>query len=302
MNKPLARHHFPFRAMGCPCELQLYAPDAAAAAALHAEVRADIERIEARYSRYRPDSLLAAINAAAAVGGSHQLDSETEALLGYADTCYRLSGGRFDISSGPLRRVWRFEEARLPDAGALAAVQALIGWEQVRWEAGEIRFLRPGMELDFGGIAKEYAADRAAGLCLERGMAHGLIDLGGDIRIFGPHPDGQPWSVGIRHPRLAGSLLGTVLLYTGAVATSGDYARSFIIEGERYSHLLNARTGWPVRGLAAVTVIAEQCVVAGSASTIAMLLEAEGPDWLTGLGLEHCWMDLAGRVGGSLPL
>jgi thiamine biosynthesis lipoprotein len=155
------------------------------------------------------------------------------------------------------------------------------------------------MALDFGGVVKEYAADRAAVICLEAGVKHGLVDLGGDIRIIGPHPDGSPWSVGIQHPRQADAVMATLQVSRGAVATSGDYERYLAIDGKRYCHILSPRTGMPVEGLAGVSVFADECIVAGSATTIAMLMEERGPSWLEEVGLPHVWMDQAQRIGGT---
>ena len=156
------------------------------------------------------------------------------------------------------------------------------------------------MALDFGGIVKEYAADRAAVICVEAGFCHGLVDLGGDIRILGPHPDGAPWSVGIQHPRRPHDVMASIDLVRGAIATSGDYERFVEIDGERYGHILSPRTGMPVRSLAGVSVVADECVVAGSAATIAMLMEGLGPAWLAELGLPHVFMDREMRIGGTL--
>jgi len=156
------------------------------------------------------------------------------------------------------------------------------------------------MELDLGGVVKEYAVDRAATLCIQHGVNHGLINLGGDIKLIGPRPDGAPWRVGVADPRKKGVTLDTLSLRTGAVASSGDYERCIEVAGVRYGHVLNPKTGWPVKKLAAVTVVGDFCVVAGSASTIAMLKEEQGPAWLESLGLPHLWVDVDGRVGGTL--
>lgn len=292
-----------FKAMGSPCDIQLYAATEAEGQSVAAVAIADVQRLEARYSRYRPDSFLSAINRAAAAGDSIEVDAETAGLLNYAATAYRESDGLFDITSGLLRQVWRFgADAGLPDPAAVNALLERVGWHRLRWEPPVLAFPYPGMEIDFGGVVKEYAVDRAAALCLEQGLGHGVINLGGDIRIIGPHPDGSPWRIGLRHPRDPGGLLDTVLLRQGGLASSGDYERCIVLDGVRYGHVLNPKTGWPVRRLAAVNVVADFCVVAGSASTIAMLKEEEGPRWLQQLGLPHLWVDVDGRVGGSLAV
>ena len=162
------------------------------------------------------------------------------------------------------------------------------------------------MEIDFGGVVKEYAVDRAATLCWEAGARSGYVNLagyvnlGGDIKIIGPRPDGSPWRIGIRHPRRPGALIQTVSLHRGGLASSGDYERCIVLDGVRYGHVLNPKTGWPVRHLASVSVAGDLCLIAGSAATIAMLKEAAGPAWLAGMGLPHFWVDVYGETGGSL--
>ena len=299
MHDVSSLHRFPFQAMGSPCEIQLFAAhvDTARRAAEHAI--ADIARLEARYSRYRDDSLLADINRVAAQGGRITVDDETASLLNYAATCYTQSGGLFDITSGVLRRAWRFDQGQLPDAQLIAALRARIGWHRLRWQPPELCFPHAGLELDFGGVVKEYAVDRAATLCHAAGVHHGVVNLGGDIKIIGPRADGQPWRIGIKHPRAPTALLESVELHSGALATSGDYERCIVVDGVRFGHILNPHSGWPVRHLAAVSVVAEFCVIAGSASTIAMLKEDQGPAWLAALGLRHRWVDVEGRSGGN---
>ncbi len=273
--------------MGCPCELQFYAKNNAFAQHVAQRVMADIDRLEQRYSRYRADSFLSKINHVAAVGGSISVDDETAGLLNYAQTCYELSDGLFDITSGILRRAWRFETNVLPDDKSIQALLQKVGWQHIRWENPTLTFLQAEMEIDFGGIVKEYAADRAATLCLDSGILHGMVNLGGDIKIIGAHPDGSAWRVGIQHPRDKTKVWKTVVLKTGALASSGDYERCMVIDGVRYGHILNPKTGYPVRHLAAVSVIADFCVVAGSAATVAMLKETKGEKWLKSLGLKN---------------
>ncbi len=290
--------HFPFNAMGSPCELKFYAKSQQSAKQVSDKVIADVKRIEQRYSRYQQDSTLSAINRVAEKGGSVEVDEETMALLNYANTCYQQSAGLFDISSGILRNAWDFKSQTIPKKAEIKRLLKSIGWKKIKLTENSISFSVSGMQLDFGGIGKEYAVDRAAGICWQHGVQHGLVNLGGDIKIIGPHVDGKPWIVGISHPRKPNQLLTSLSLYSGGVASSGDYQRCIEINGKRYSHVLNPKTGWPVRGLSAVTVVAEQCVIAGSACTIAMLMEGRGKRWLDKLGVQHIWVDLQGRVGG----
>ena len=292
--------HASFKAMGSPCEIQLFAKTQARARQVADAAITDVRRLETRYSRYRGDSLLSAINRVAAAGGAIEVDEETAGLLNYALACYEQSGGLFDITSGILRQAWRFGQGVLPDEAQIYGLLGRIGWHRLRWTPPLLEFPVAGMELDFGGIVKEYAVDRAAALCRQAGVNHGLVNLGGDIKLVGPRADGGPWRVGIAHPRQQAATLQTLALREGAVASSGDYERCIVVEGVRYGHVLNPKTGWPVRHLAAVSVVGDFCVVAGSASTIAMLKEEQGPAWLEDLGLPHLWVDVDGRMGGPL--
>lgn len=261
-----------FRAMASAHELALWHADAAHARRVAAAVVADVRRIEAKYSRYRDDSVVSAINRAAG-GARVPVDAETAALLRYAAAVHALSDGRFDVTSGVLRRVWDWKRSPplLPDAAALTAAVALVGWGRVEFDDRSVRLPQPGMEIDFGGIGKEYAADRAATICLDAGVVHGLVNLGGDVRVIGPRPDGAGWRIGIRHPRCDDTAIATVELAEGAVATSGDYERFVEIDGRRYCHLLDPVTGWPVDHWQSITVVAPLCIVAGSHATAAML-------------------------------
>ncbi len=291
-----------FHAMGTRCETQLYASDATLAARAAAAVQADVERLEALYSRYRDTSLLSQINRVAATGGNISVDAETAHLLDYAATCHAESGGLFDITSGVLRRAWNFKSGALPSAQTVKELLQHVGWHKLRWQTPVLEFPEPGLELDFGGVVKEYAADRAATLCRQHGLDHALINLGGDIRVAGPHPDGSPWRIAIRDPRRTDGVLQTLELFSGALASSGDYERCIDINGVRYGHILNPLTGWPVRHMAAVSVVADFCVVAGSAATIGMLLEDSGAEWLRQLGLPHLWVDVEGNHGGNFVI
>jgi len=296
----IKQYQFPFKAMGSPCEIKLYCKDELTAQNVANLVVSDVLNIEQRYSRYRQDSVLSQINRVAEKGGRIEIDGETVALLNYADTCYKQSGGLFDISSGVLRKIWDFKEKKIPTQAAIKEVLERVGWQKIELTTSAINFTVAKMELDFGGIAKEYAVDRAATICWESGVRNGFINLGGDIKVIGPHPDGSPWMVGISHPRKKGVLLKKLPIYVGAVASSGDYERCIEVNGRRYGHVLNPKTGWPVQGLVAVTVIADQCVVAGSACTISMLKDRAGKKWIKGVGLDYLWVDQNGRVGGSL--
>lgn len=290
-----------FKAMGGPCRLRLEVPEGFEPAAALNAAEQEVRRLEAKYSRYTDDSLTTAINRAA---GSHiptPIDPETAGLLNYADTVWRESNGRFDLTSGVLRRAWDFKSGRLPAQADIDPLLSLVGWGAVEFDTNEVYLPRKGMEIDFGGCVKEYAADSAAAVLRRQGVDVALVDLAGDMATLGSPAGARGWPVGIRHPAKTAEALAQVYLPEGALASSGDYERCIVIEGERYGHILDPRSGWPVRGLVAVSVLAPQCLVAGSSATIAMLHEADDAlAWLETLGLPWFAVDAQLACYGSL--
>ena len=278
-------HRFTFRAMAAQNEVQVHSDDAGRAERAANAAIAEVQRIEAKYSRYRGDSVVSRINAAAG-GTPVEVDDETLALLAFAEACFVQSGGMFDATSGVLRRAWDFRSGRVPSDAELAPLLALVGWRQVEVDGHRVRLGRPGMELDFGGFGKEYAVDRAAQQLRASGCTSAMVNLAGDLMVLGPQPGDEPWRVGIRHPRRGEMLLATLPITSGAIATSGDYERFIEADGVRHSHILDPRSGRSARGLQSVTVHAPSCLVAGSATTIALLKGREdGLAWLADLGL-----------------
>ena len=300
-----ARPALDFQAMNCPCRVELDGVSPRQAQPLLRQAQAEVLRIEAKYSRYRADSVTSQINQRAGLAQAWAVDTETAGLLNFAAQLHQESGGRFDLSSGVLRQVWDFRAGRVPTPEAIAALRERMGWERVEWQGQHLRLPVPGMELDFGGIGKEYAADRVATLLLEAGMRHGFINLGGDIRVLGPQANGQPWRFGIQHPRQPQQVLAYLSLHHGALATSGDYERFFEHQGQRYCHILNPLTGHPVRYWQSVSVMSALCLAAGALSTLAMLLEAQAPALLHAQGVAFLAVDEQGRVmterDGSKP-
>jgi thiamine biosynthesis lipoprotein len=285
----------PFEAMASPCEVVLAVDDEAQAQSLAAQAIAEVRRIETQYSRYRPESIVSRINAAAG-GEPVECDAETWSLLEFADQMFRASQGLFDITSGVLRQAWNFKQPRLPGADELAPLLARIGWSRVERRERTVRLPEPGMELDFGGFGKEYAADRAGALLQRLGARHGYVNLAGDMRFFGPKPDGEPWLIGIQDPRRRGALIATLPVFHGGLATSGDYERFFELDGRRYCHILDPRSGMPVTHWRTVSVMAPLAVVAGNCCTIAMLAQADGLAFLRASGMNFLAVDAQGEV------
>lgn len=296
--EPLATARYTFHAMGGPASLQLPAPRSSHTDALARQAIQEVLRIEAKYSRYRADSVIGRINAAAG-GDPTECDEETLRLLRFADHLWRSSEGRFDATSGVLRRAWNFRSGQVPTQAQIDELLPLVNWQQVHWSAseggtaGSVRLAMPGMELDFGGFGKEYAADRAAHVLRSAGVRHALVELAGDLAAVGPRPDGTPWQIGVQHPRKPGAVLATVPLADGALATSGDYERYIEAEGRRYGHVLDARTGWPVDHWQSVSIVAPTCLAAGAAATLCLLA---GPEAAEQAELQGLFVDCKGDV------
>ena len=267
-----------FLAMASPCLVLVDTADQAAGAAVGAIVQAEALRIEAKFSRYRR-SVISHINERA--GEPVLVDEETADLLDFAALSHRLSGGLFDITSGALRRVWRFgPDSRIPTAREVEALLPLIGWQKVRWTR-PVLCLNRGMEIDFGGLGKEYAVDRALAAAQVHSRLPVLVNFGGDLRVSGPRADGGAWSVGIEDVEHAGTTAGRLELRAGALATSGDAHRRLVRDGVVFGHVLDPRTGWPVtHAPRAVTVHAPTCTEAGQLAKLALLHGAGAEEFL----------------------
>lgn len=274
-----------FYAMASPCEVHVVTPDASRAAELAENVAAEVWRIERKYSRYLAGNIVHLINSAR--GRTVAVDDETARLLDYAEMLFELSEGRFDITSGALRRAWRFDGGdRVPTAAEVSALMQHVGWPRVRWDRTDATLrMEPGMEIDFGGIGKEYAVDRAIEL-LRDAAEPCLVNLGGDLAVTGPAAHGRPWRVGIEAVDRHGKPARLLELERGALATSGDARRFLLNDGRRYCHVLDARTGWAVEGAPrSVTVAAPTCTEAGTFSTLALLHGAHAEEFLSTQGV-----------------
>lgn len=259
-----------FSAMASPCEVRVDCDSSSLVKQLGRIAEEEAKRIEYKFSRYRDDSVITRINTAG--GKPLSVDDETAALLDYADNCYRLSKGLFDVTSGILRRIWRFDGSdNVPDRRRVKEILPYIGWSKVTWQRPSL-ILPPGMEIDFGGLGKEYAVDSAVLKVREVSAAPALVNFGGDLRVTGPRRDGQRWQVAIEAADGTGITSSRLELLSGALTTSGDARRYLMKDGIRYSHILDPRTGWPVKQAPhSVTVAAPTCLQAGVMSTLAML-------------------------------
>lgn len=270
---------FSFSAMGTECNIYLYDSQEISIEDIVELVIEEVERIEEKYSRYRSDSYLSKINEAAMKGGKFQVDDETASLLDYSFACFKLSDGLFDISSGILRKVWNFKENKLPNPSELNLLLKNIGMHKIKWNNPHLEFTTKGMEIDFGGIGKEYAVDRSVSICKSNGVKYGLIDFGGDLKSIGA-PQDNPWFVNIRNPKNNKESIVKIQLTKGALVTSGNYERFIEVDDKKYSHILNPLTGYSTDFMQSVSVLSDDCLLAGTLSTIAILKNELCIDWL----------------------
>jgi len=274
-QEPLQRYRDEWTVMATVLDVSVYRTDATTAAADLQAAHAEIAALDRRMSLYRADSELVALNASDH-GAPVSLSEPMAEVLSAAREFTQLSGGAFDITVMPLVDVWGFyhvSRASVPEARLIESARTRVGpgmWSLV----GNSVVLKSGARFDLGGIAKGFAVDRALASLRARGVTAALVNLGGTIGVLGARPDAQPWAIGIDHPRTQ-KLMGRIKLWRGAVATSGDNDRYFEINGVRYAHIIDPRTGQPVRNIASLTVIAPTATAADALSTAAFVLGPE---------------------------
>jgi thiamine biosynthesis lipoprotein len=279
---------------GTRVEVAVYGRDEALAGQAMAAVLREFDRLHRAYHAWEP-SELTALNEAIARGEPATVSPELATMLGDAKAIAEKSDELFDPALGRLIALWGFHsdtfEAKLPDAEALAAlVAAAPKMSDLKIEGRTVSSTNPAVALDLGGYAKGYALDRAAAILRAQGIHDALINIGGNLLALGSK-GGQPWRVGIQHPREPRPLAAMPLYDGEAVGTSGDYQRYFEVDGKRYCHLLDPRSGRPAEGTEAVTVLITPRVAAGTlsdaASKPAFIAAARWREYLARLGIEH---------------
>ena len=277
-----------FNAMASPCEVLMEVDSEKQAQDILQAVTDEAFRIEQKFSRYLTGNIIDQINTAN--GKAIEVDEETARLIDFADQLYQMSDGLFDITSGVLRQAWRFDGSdRLPDKKTVKQLLKRVGWHRCHWKDRQLS-LEAGMEIDLGGIAKEYAVDRSVQIVHEITGESVLVNFGGDLICSGKRQDQKYWSVG---RLITGKEQAVALfqLYKGAIATSGDANRFLLNKGKRYSHVLNPKTGWPVEDTPhTVSVAANTCIEAGMFSTLAMLQGSLAESFLRHQGVAY-WID-----------
>lgn len=284
--------------MGTGAEITVDAPDRATARQALEAAYARLEDVDRLMSDYVAESEIGRLNALAA-GQSMSVSPETFHCLQRAADIARMSGGAFDVTCRPLVRLWKQagKENRVPSDAALLGTLARVGWQKIELdpETRSVTLGVAGLQVDLGGIAKGYALDLAADALRAAGATSGLVNVGGDVRALGPQAGGRPWRVGVQHPlKPRGEYIHVIALYGGAVATSGIQQRFTEIDGRRYSHIIDPRTGRPAEQSPQVTVMAPDGLSADAWATALSVLSVEEGQALIAAGklpgIEVLWI------------
>jgi thiamine biosynthesis lipoprotein len=273
----LKRYSFNQPHMGTRFQIILYARDEDTARKAATDAFTRIASLNATMSDYDKSSELMRLCAGAG-GPPVPVSGELFFVLSKAQEVSRQSGGAFDVTVGPVVKLWRTarKKRKLPDPEKLAAARALVGWRNVRLDKDKqtVQLLKAGMQLDLGGIAKGYAADEALEILKKHGIERALVAAGGDIVVSGSPPDADGWKIAIK-PLKGEKDPGRLILHHAAVSTSGDAEQYVEIDGKRYSHIVDPRTGIGLVGRMSATVVARHGIDADSLTKVIAVLGPE---------------------------
>jgi thiamine biosynthesis lipoprotein len=286
--------------MGTDVTVTVVAPSEKEGAAAIDAAMAEIKRFDEMMSLYKDTSEITRVNLSAGrqpVKVSPEMIDVVEAAARISDS----TNGAFDVTVGPLVVLWqmRLREKKTPTDGEIALARARVGYKNViiDKEASTLYLRKPGMIMDLGGVAKGYAADKAAAALKKRGIENGIVAIAGDIRAMGKRPDGTPWRIGVQHPRQADKTLAVLELSDKSISTSGDYERFQIVQKKRYHHIIDPRTGKPSEGLISVTVVGNSGALVDPLTTALFIIGVEkGMALVKELGCEAIFEDNTGRV------
>jgi thiamine biosynthesis lipoprotein len=235
----------------------------------------EISRIENLISEWRPETQISQVNTQAGLRPV-RVDKEVLDLTKRAIDYSKISAGAFDISIAAMDRLWRYDGTmtEMPAPETIRKSVEQVGYEHIVVDSlnSTIYLSRLGMKIGFGSIGKGYAADKCRELLKASGIAAGIINASGDLSAWGEQPNGKPWAIGINNPFRAGRLVKILKIRTGSVATSGSYGKYAEINGKRYSHIINPKTGYPSTGLTSVTISGPSAEFANALSTSIMVL------------------------------
>ncbi len=261
----------------------------------------ELDRLGILLNFYADDSELSAVNRNAGITPMI-VSPDTLEIIKAAVFAGEQTNGGFDVTIGPIVKLWNFKDKTMPTKDQVAEKSAHVGFENIVInEAASTVFLKKaGVKIDLGGIIKGFAADKAVEILKKYGIEDGIVAVAGDIITFGTQLNGRPWHIGIQNPRQEGNddaLLATIDLKDKGISTSGDYQRFFIIDGVRYHHLLNPKTGFPESRCRSVTIIAEKAVLTDAFATgIFVMGPDEGLKVLERLGMDGIIVDSNGNV------
>ncbi len=276
LNNKLTVHQRALRLMGNRFELSVVGDDADVAEAHIDSAIAEISRIEKLLTTFSDDSQTNQINQNAGIQPV-KVDREVFDLVARSLRISRITQGSFDITYGSIdKSLWNFDVnmKQLPDAGTARKSVRLINYRNVELDpVNSTIFLREkGMRIGFGGIGKGYAAERAKLILKQRGVESGIVNASGDLTAWGLQPDGKKWTIGIVNPDLKQEVFSYLSVTDMAIATSGNYEKFVMIDGKKYSHTINPRTGLPVTGIKSVTIITTNAEVADAMATPVMIM------------------------------
>ncbi len=282
-GKPQKEYNYSTFLFGAPCNITFYYIGDDAAKEIIDVIDLELTRLDSLLNRFSDKSLVSELNR----NGQVKAPSDIIYLVNFSDSVSRMTDGLFDITVAPLLAAWGFYtrgDDKLPTDQEITSAMKLVGYQKIEIE-DDLITLEPGMSVDFGGIAQGYAADRAALILRQRHAKSAIIDIGGEVLTIGRAPQNRPWRIGIRNPRGKG-IIETVELQDSAVSTSGDYEKFFIIDDQRYPHIINPKTGQPAQEFASVTVFADNATLADAFSTaIAIMGPVKGIQFLDSLGM-----------------
>ncbi|OGW41663.1 MAG: hypothetical protein A2X57_03000 [Nitrospirae bacterium GWD2_57_8] len=286
--------------MGTVVRITVVGKDAGPAADALEAAFEEIRRLDRMMSLYKDESEITALNMAAGERPA-RVFAEMIEVMEHAASVSKMTQGAFDATAGPLIVLWQLHtrDGTVPSEREIERIRAITGWRdvEINKKRSTIFLRKKGMIVDLGGIAKGYAADRAAAVLRSRGIENGIVAVAGDIRVMGRRPDGSPWRIAVQHPREHEKTLTVLELTDTFISTSGDYERFTIVDKKRYHHIIDPRTGRPSKGVISATIIGDRGVVVDPLTTAVFILGPEqGMALVRKLGYDAIMVDEEGRL------
>jgi thiamine biosynthesis lipoprotein len=269
--------------MGGPCEIKFYTSDKKLARMILTEINSDLKYLDSLLNYFSPNSLVSKINREHRA----QLPKDIKPVFLLSDSISRLTNGAFDISIAPLLEIWGFysNQKKIPAQVEINRAKRFVDYRKITLKRDSI-FIPDSMKIDLGGIAQGFAADWVAGIMKKYKIKSAIINIAGEVYALGKSPKNRPWIIGIKNPRGEG-IIEKVDLIDDALSTSGDYEKFFVVDGIRYAHIIDPKTGYPAKNYASVTIFAESATFAdGIATAVSVMGAQEGKEFLDSLGIK----------------